>query len=690
MPLQIRVFTGSPAEGELQRGDVIIKINNIDVSSLNHKQAQDIIKTPAGQLVLNIQRGQTRFSPVKSVQPVQQPSQFHQPTPSGFRSVPFEGSNPAQKSSLPTGGMRPSTNFAVDYTGRVGSPTRRPEQTMINRVHDSLNEAIWAHQSGNDPEDDYNYGSVADRKKNFSQDTPETKYDIHVKPNVSQAHRYAVNTNVSAGQRFDQKHGKPTVSRNVRYDVDANVSQGHGQDEGCRKAHVSHDHHQDTYQPLHVKAIAHRYDEEHYVPDGQLFDNQYGPSTTLHEEPYDSQYGAPAAAHGQQYEPKHRYDVDPSSQGHHQGSRYDDYPATNDRYDQAGHEYRYEQEPTDRPYDQDPDRYEHVPVKNIAHRFDQGQGQGRDRYDQGQGHRYGQGHAKHNVSHEHRYDEGLVKSSGSHHYRFDDDQAHGPYEYHPVKDNVKFYQGPKNKYGAPVVHSPGRPSKTGKGWRPPPQLTKEKPVEFGWSPSKRIQPGYVPGPPTNERAYSPPRPAPAPARPRFVSTHHTSGDGSGPAWKGTLHGAGQDPAPPLQAPASRSVQFSPHKPSSLPHQKPNYHPGPPQQHHQPHVNQPQPQHDGPKVVHLQYNSPIGLYSKQNVDETYTGQTQALQQSGIGGGDGKDMDYTKSYAWQMIKQESGAAPGGGTSHSQSTTETAYHEKQSRSFKALEDSVGASDF
>ncbi|XP_064619602.1 PDZ and LIM domain protein 7-like isoform X4 [Lineus longissimus] len=439
-PLTVqRVFTGSPAEGELQRGDVIIKINNIDVSSLNHKQAQDIIKTPAGQLVLNIQRGQTRFSPVKSVQPVQQPSQFHQPTPSGFRSVPFEGSNPAQKSSLPTGGMRPSTNFAVDYTGRVGSPTRRPEQTMINRVHDSLNEAIWAHQSGNDPEDDYNYGSVADRKKNFSQDTP-----------------------------------------------------------------------------------------------------------------------------------------------------------------------------------------------------------------------------------------------------------HGPYEYHPVKDNVKFYQGPKNKYGAPVVHSPGRPSKTGKGWRPPPQLTKEKPVEFGWSPSKRIQPGYVPGPPTNERAYSPPRPAPAPARPRFVSTHHTSGDGSGPAWKGTLHGAGQDPAPPLQAPASRSVQFSPHKPSSLPHQKPNYHPGPPQQHHQPHVNQPQPQHDGPKVVHLQYNSPIGLYSKQNVDETYTGQTQALQQSGIGGGDGKDMDYTKSYAWQMIKQESGAAPGGGTSHSQSTTETAYHEKQSRSFKALEDSVGASDF
>lgn len=30
----------------------------------------------------------------------------------------------------------------------------------------------------------------------------------------------------------------------------------------------------------------------------------------------------------------------------------------------------------------------------------------------------------------------------------------------------------------------------------------------------------------------------------------------------------------------------------------------------------------PKVVHLQYNSPIGLYSKDNIRDTYVGQTQS--------------------------------------------------------------------
>ena len=39
-------------------------------------------------------------------------------------------------------------------------------------------------------------------------------------------------------------------------------------------------------------------------------------------------------------------------------------------------------------------------------------------------------------------------------------------------------------------------------------------------------------------------------------------------------------------------------------------------------NEPPPK-EGPKVVHLQYNSPMGLYSSQNVEETLHGQTQAM-------------------------------------------------------------------
>jgi hypothetical protein len=37
--------------------------------------------------------------------------------------------------------------------------------------------------------------------------------------------------------------------------------------------------------------------------------------------------------------------------------------------------------------------------------------------------------------------------------------------------------------------------------------------------------------------------------------------------------------------------------------------------------------DGPQVVHLQYNSPMGLYSKENVQETFTGQTKAMAAQG---------------------------------------------------------------
>jgi len=38
-------------------------------------------------------------------------------------------------------------------------------------------------------------------------------------------------------------------------------------------------------------------------------------------------------------------------------------------------------------------------------------------------------------------------------------------------------------------------------------------------------------------------------------------------------------------------------------------------------NGPPPVEDGPKIVHLQYNSPMGLYSRENIQDTYTGQTQ---------------------------------------------------------------------
>lgn len=51
-----QVFSNSPAEGELQRGDLILAIGGKDASELTHKQAQDLIKFGGGQIQLVIQR----------------------------------------------------------------------------------------------------------------------------------------------------------------------------------------------------------------------------------------------------------------------------------------------------------------------------------------------------------------------------------------------------------------------------------------------------------------------------------------------------------------------------------------------------------------------------------------------------------------------------------------------------------
>ncbi|KAL4240754.1 PDZ and LIM domain protein 3 [Mactra antiquata] len=62
------------------------------------------------------------------------------------------------------------------------------------------------------------------------------------------------------------------------------------------------------------------------------------------------------------------------------------------------------------------------------------------------------------------------------------------------------------------------------------------------------------------------------------------------------------------------------------------------------------QEGAPNIVHLQYNSPMGLYSKDNVMDTYVGQTQGRAQSS---GQQKkpaapgERDWNDSFVYQMI-------------------------------------------
>ena len=58
----LQVFVGSPAEGELHRGDIIVAIENHDATGLLHKQAQDLFKSSGGSLSLRVRRYENNFS----------------------------------------------------------------------------------------------------------------------------------------------------------------------------------------------------------------------------------------------------------------------------------------------------------------------------------------------------------------------------------------------------------------------------------------------------------------------------------------------------------------------------------------------------------------------------------------------------------------------------------------------------
>ena len=53
---RLQVFVGSPADGELHRGDVILAIENHDALHILHKQAMDLIKSAGGSLSFKVRR----------------------------------------------------------------------------------------------------------------------------------------------------------------------------------------------------------------------------------------------------------------------------------------------------------------------------------------------------------------------------------------------------------------------------------------------------------------------------------------------------------------------------------------------------------------------------------------------------------------------------------------------------------
>ena len=179
------------------------------------------------------------------------------------------------------------------------------------------------------------------------------------------------------------------------------------------------------------------------------------------------------------------------------------------------------------------------------------------------------------------------------------------------------------------------------GWSPP-----NKQTEMGWTPTQQHVKTVIPQESYLEKQSRPaPRPVNRPAAaphhhhaPSNYEVHHE--DTGPPAWAGSLRGAGgpkpwevhaaaaalspTDHSPPQQVsprqPAQNAAQgsaFTPHQPRVQ-----NVHYGPGQS--GPLYSQKDPSAtdhtDTARVAHLQYNTPLGLYSRENADDVLRAQT----------------------------------------------------------------------
>ncbi|XP_013392280.1 LIM domain-binding protein 3 isoform X2 [Lingula anatina] len=157
-PLTIqRVFTGSPAEGELQRGDLIVAIDGYDTSNLVHKQAQDLIKRSGGTLSITVQRGESGRTPPQS--PIKQPNiLFQQPrAPSHTPVSPTHPGTmqgiPAPTPPTPEAGMfavRIPTFKTSPRAPQMGTDFKGPSSlrdapgVMMQRVAESLDKSLYS------------------------------------------------------------------------------------------------------------------------------------------------------------------------------------------------------------------------------------------------------------------------------------------------------------------------------------------------------------------------------------------------------------------------------------------------------------------------------------------------------------------------------------------------------------------
>lgn len=126
-PLTIqRVFAGSPACSDLQRGDIITRINNRDATHLLHNEANDLIRSSGGSLNLGIRRGAFSFqSSAPVAHPVSSPHQqfSSNASVSSFKLNPYLNPTPKPAFLLKQQANQPNIFMSAVTNGPVWLPS---------------------------------------------------------------------------------------------------------------------------------------------------------------------------------------------------------------------------------------------------------------------------------------------------------------------------------------------------------------------------------------------------------------------------------------------------------------------------------------------------------------------------------------------------------------------------------------
>jgi len=151
-PLLIqRVFTGSPAEGELHRGDIIIAIENYDATGMLHKDSQEMIKSSGGELNMTIRRRSAEAQPQRISRNT---SVVRLPASRASRASSVSAPSLTQRQSVTMPrpsrtAFRPSTSGMTEFGTQYGVPATAPVQP--NNNYGSLPMQHKVSQSPNDP-----------------------------------------------------------------------------------------------------------------------------------------------------------------------------------------------------------------------------------------------------------------------------------------------------------------------------------------------------------------------------------------------------------------------------------------------------------------------------------------------------------------------------------------------------------